>query len=433
MEQASNNTYDQDLEDRIIKIVEKIKKNRNRPCYQSIMSMLEKGGKSISMDDLENFIKSLVESKLLRNIGSVDKESFCLPLGSNNDDGFSDQNKDCNILSEASIDEINDKFYETLLHLIKKEVANVIKSELDVYVANKFSDNDITKVLNKQIDFLRNEIDSKNHLIEILLKEKYYNSESPIEKNFNELTHVNAFKQPINSFNKDVTSKQPINSYNGDVNMRTKISNPVELNNRFSVLSCDDNNRLTDSTDVINTDNGSDDTNKYRKKYRSTTILGDSLVKDIKSFKMKKALPSGDKLFIKTFPGATTSDMDDYVKPTLKYKPNMIILNTGTNDLRSNKTAEEISDEIINLGLKVKTKETEVCISGIVSRNDDERLNEKGSKVNNLLNVKCARHDLAFLDNSNILPRKHLNASGLHLNFRGTLLLANNFLNFLKI
>ena len=45
---------------------------------------------------------------------------------------------------------------------------------------------------------------------------------------------------------------------------------------------------------------------------KSITIVGDSVVKDIKSFKLRKSLEN------KSFPGATTEDMDYYIKPSLK-------------------------------------------------------------------------------------------------------------------
>ena len=51
---------------------------------------------------------------------------------------------------------------------------------------------------------------------------------------------------------------------------------------------------------------------------------------------MKIDLDHGDKIYVKSFPGATSDCMQDYVKPTLRY-------NAGTNDLKFEKTNRKLS------------------------------------------------------------------------------------------
>ena len=85
--------------------------------------------------------------------------------------------------------------------------------------------------------------------------------------------------------------------------------------------------------------------------------MGDSIIKDIKSYEMKRCMKRGEKIYVKTFPRATTDCMKDYVKPSIKHNPDFVILHTGTNDLKSTKSAMEISDEIIKLALDIKTDE----------------------------------------------------------------------------
>ena len=41
--------------------------------------------------------------------------------------------------------------------------------------------------------------------------------------------------------------------------------------------------------------------------------------------------------------------MKDYIKPTITRKPDMAILNTGTNDFKSNQKPSDIANKIINL------------------------------------------------------------------------------------
>ena len=121
--------------------------------------------------------------------------------------------------------------------------------------------------------------------------------------------------------------------------------------------------------------------------------------------------------------------MKDYIKPSLKFNPDLIILHTGVNDLRSNKSPNVIADEIINLACDIKTNSNDVVISGLVGRNDD--LNFKLQQVNNILIDKCTDRNLFYIDNSNI-RRQHLN-SKMHLNHKGTSQLAHNFLDCINV
>ena len=82
--------------------------------------------------------------------------------------------------------------------------------------------------------------------------------------------------------------------------------------------------------------------------------IGDSLLKDIKSYKMNNDIQPKGKSIIKSFPGATTACMGDYLRPSIKYNPDVVILHCGTNILRSNKDANVISNDIINLARQLK-------------------------------------------------------------------------------
>ena len=62
-------------------------------------------------------------------------------------------------------------------------------------------------------------------------------------------------------------------------------------------------------------------TKKRNEKGRSVTVVvGDSTVKKVKSWE----LSTKDDLFVvRSFPGANTDDMELYIKPTLKHKPEL--------------------------------------------------------------------------------------------------------------
>ena len=91
----------------------------------------------------------------------------------------------------------------------------------------------------------------------------------------------------------------------------------------------------------------------------------------------------------------------------------------------------EISDEVIKLALNIKSDENEVVVSGILARNDDK--NTKVTEVNDILKTECSRFALVFLNNNNIVPKKHMKGGGVHMNYSGTVALANNFLKIINV
>ena len=166
---------------------------------------------------------------------------------------------------------------------------------------------------------------------------------------------------------------------------------------------------------------------KYTKP--TTVVLGDSIVKNIRGFKMKEAIDHQENVHVYTFPGADIDAMNSHVTPTMKKNPETIILHCGTNDLGGNDSAQTVAENIAELAQALNTNVNKVYVSGIVPRGD--RLNEKAMEVNEKLQRMCQRRKIQFIDNRNIDPQLHLNGSRLHLNYQGTCCLANNFLRAL--
>ena len=86
--------------------------------------------------------------------------------------------------------------------------------------------------------------------------------------------------------------------------------------------------------------------------------------------------------------------MKDYIKPNIAGKPGVVILHTGTNDLKSNQNPSDIANEIINLAKNITNSGTKVSISSLIPRVD--QLSEKGRKVNKELQEKCTAENSAF-------------------------------------
>ena len=148
---------------------------------------------------------------------------------------------------------------------------------------------------------------------------------------------------------------------------------------------------------------------------------------------MKKFMNHNERIFVRSFPGATVEDMADHVKPSLRHSPDLLVLHAGTNDLRSEMPAKRIADNIVKLALEMKSDSNDVMISSLIGRADDENLHLKSLEVNNILVDECNRYSLFFINNNNIDPSQHLNGGGLHLNYDGTDKLTKNFLESIRI
>ena len=82
---------------------------------------------------------------------------------------------------------------------------------------------------------------------------------------------------------------------------------------------------------------------KGEKNEKSIFVIGDSMVKHLNGWEMSKKLNANCKVFVKTFSGAKTTCMHDYVKPWVRSSPDHFILHVGTNDLGSDKSPKEIA------------------------------------------------------------------------------------------
>ena len=167
---------------------------------------------------------------------------------------------------------------------------------------------------------------------------------------------------------------------------------------------------------------------KNRKSRDVTVILGDSIIKDVKCWGLTD---NSNKVAVKPFRGATTSQMKWHVKPTTEQNPKNIILHCGTNDINDDSDPQNVAEKIVELAKSIsKDCNSSFTVSGIVPRYGE--LNEKVRSVNRLLRIYCRNMDMRFVGHENINPSKQLNRSGLHLNHSGTPILTVNFFNVLN-
>ena len=144
--------------------------------------------------------------------------------------------------------------------------------------------------------------------------------------------------------------------------------------------------------------------------------------------KLSHSLNNNHHVVVRSFGGAKTQCMEDYIKPTIKLSPNQIIIHCGTNNLPLNEDPKTIADNIIKLAKKAKSDVHKVAISDIMPRRD--RYNKKAKQINDILKQSCVDENISFILHHGINPRLHLNGRGPHLNDKGSSCLANHFRNF---
>ena len=203
-------------------------------------------------------------------------------------------------------------------------------------------------------------------------------------------------------FQQSTTSQSIDKETNATTSIREKIPSQYQ-NTATSNMSTNQQSKLKDTENVI--------------------LLGDSMVKDIQGHKLSRR----KKVKTISISGATSEDFKDHIRPLAKKKPSEIIIHCGTNDL-FDKNIDTVNN-IKNIAaiIKQESPNTNVSISSITYRADNESLNTKIDIVNTGLLNLCKLNRLKFIDNSNI-SLSELNGSLLHLNKSGTIMLARNFI-----
>ena len=127
--------------------------------------------------------------------------------------------------------------------------------------------------------------------------------------------------------------------------------------------------RSTKSSSNADDSHSSANNNNEHARKPVTVIAGDSIIQHIRGWSISRS----NKVVVKSFQGATTEDMEDFVKPLLRKKPDNGVLHIGTNDLNIQER-RLTAEGIVNLALQIEgdAPETNLAISGLIARVDDK-------------------------------------------------------------
>ena len=73
--------------------------------------------------------------------------------------------------------------------------------------------------------------------------------------------------------------------------------------------------------------------------------MGDSIIKDVEQYKIRKGLNNKERVLVKHFSGATVDDMKNDIIPSKKYENDLVILHMGTNDLKNPKSLKKLQQK----------------------------------------------------------------------------------------
>ena len=151
----------------------------------------------------------------------------------------------------------------------------------------------------------------------------------------------------------------------------------------------------------------------------TTLIIGDSMIGGVAQSGIDKRTTK-----VKSHGGSTVDDMYDYIAPVLKKKPDNVILHVSTNDA-PDKSAKTIFDEIRNLKSHIEKEvpKVKVAISCPILRTDNQKANRTLQELDSKL--KGSTFDIVSNDN---IDGTCLGKYGLHLNRKGSKILAENYM-----
>ena len=222
---------------------------------------------------------------------------------------------------------------------------------------------------------------------------------------------INSETQQPSTGRNTAVDNDNISPENGD-----NVSNCTELTHDTIQGNKGNSSRATKETPV-----------KERVPTQGIVIIGDSIIKNVNPVKLSKR---GVQKY--TYPGKTTPEINNKLtKINIQLPPSHVIVHTGTNDVPVETTEKCISNmEELIMSVKQKFPNSKIGISGITPRQDID-LKLKIKEINEKVQALSSKHGVKFINNLSI-DKTCLNSSKLHLNAKGSAILASHFIKFLR-
>ena len=388
------------MERLIKKSIEFLRSKRKRPSLQDIFNTTKYWDEHVTIETFKYTFDECLESGVIQQTG--DRDSYFVVETENND--VSSIN-DAGVESHTGGD-LHTEETENGVETGERELIDMIKN--NIYEEKSKTESYIEE-LKEQITFLKGEILFKNNVISSLLlkvKNETVVETTPLES-----------KLSRQSYSKNVnTNSDNIMEINDAVVGDNESSGHNSINTNENAVMDNDATTNKASDDI----NGINVTNRVE-------ILGDSMLGGLIDSKMSR----NKTITSYTYGGATTHDLKKLVMPLIDQKPKIILMHAATNDLTKNADTIANYQWIINK-IKRKSSYTKIALSSVIIRKDTGRdIEKKVGELNVKLKSLCEVNLIDFIDNDGI-DESCLGGGKLHLNNKGSSILASNFIKYVK-
>ena len=358
------------------------------------------------------------------------------------------------------------KIKDILLKDIKKDVCDFIQNEIrqkiNLYSQDEHRtlDKRIIANLEKEIHFLKTEIETKDEIIKNFIKNDSHRNENnnvpqdgqiwesnehEYERSESDLmctsdryaaydTRISSDSNinEINTANRNIDEQlKAIREKNTEYLQNTSRKSPSQENIVIETNEKNDrdktNEQPNDTHDNTKVKSEQDKRgNQFRWPSRTCEIAGDSMINGIDEKRLSQKF-GNVKVFY--FLDARIEDLNHYIVPIIKNKPDYLILHVGTNHATTNSSRKVVDDLLmLKTNISKQLPNCRIVLSKLKIRHDHGKANLTIRNVNKHLE----NLELECIDNSNI-NAEHLGQKRLHLDPKGKGRLALNFLKVLKV
>lgn len=157
--------------------------------------------------------------------------------------------------------------------------------------------------------------------------------------------------------------------------------------------------------------------------------MGDSVISRLEGWRMSD---KQSKVVIRSFSGAKVDDFHHHSIPTLETKPSRIILHVGTNNVKD-ENPSDVAEKIVKLCefIEQKSPKTKIAVLELTPRNDSKKASIASEEINKILRSFSRSRDWQMIPHPD-MNLSSLNSRGIHLNTRGTSLLARDFKSYIN-
>ena len=316
-----------------------------------------------------------------------------------------EKNKESESTISDTEDYINKKYDQLAMSSLKKELLQ------EVHLLIQRKENSIISFLQNQndhllteVNFLRDEVKEKKHSYKKLMDNcrqniirDISNNKKPFhtddcDKSQKTVKDSNGVNNTSVAVNTETLSQETLNLskavlFSPPNLVNANKTNPSKVNpfiavrprkgDHFSKTPNQDDNEHTKSNSDSDKNTNKDQTKNEKKNY----ILEDSLIKNVKGWKMSKIFENGN-AYVRHFVGAKVRCMKYHIKPTLREKPDHNVLHVGTNDLVSDRPPDLIAKSIVDVASSMKNEKHDDTVSNIITRAD--HFKEKANEVNEM-------------------------------------------------